>query len=384
MRQTVILMTIATLCFPAVTLAEKVRVEVLQNQLDHPWALAFLPDDRGMLITLRGGELKRWRQGEGLSAAISGVPQVWANGQGGLLDVALAPDFAQSRRVWLSYAEAGEEGKAGTAVGYGRLSDDERRLENFRVVFRQQPKLSTGNHFGGRLVFDGKGYLFIGLGENNQRATAQDLDKLQGKVVRLTEDGRVPDDNPFVGRADARAEIWSYGIRNPQGMAMNPWSHTLWLNEHGPRGGDEINIPQKGKNYGWPLATHGVNYSGLAIPEAQGTAVAGTEAPLFVWKQSPAVSGMAFYDAQTFPQWRNKLFIGALKDQSLIVLRVNGEKVHEEARLLGDRGKRIRDVRVGPDGYLYLLTDESNGELLKVSPATQDQVTGITTTSRHA
>ncbi|MEL0554812.1 PQQ-dependent sugar dehydrogenase [Raoultella sp. RIT712] len=384
MRQTVILMTIATLCFPAVTLAEKVRVEVLQNQLDHPWALAFLPDDRGMLITLRGGELKRWRQGEGLSAAISGVPQVWANGQGGLLDVALAPDFAQSRRVWLSYAEAGEEGKAGTAVGYGRLSDDERRLENFRVVFRQQPKLSTGNHFGGRLVFDGKGYLFIGLGENNQRATAQDLDKLQGKVVRLTEDGRVPDDNPFVGRAGARAEIWSYGIRNPQGMAMNPWSHTLWLNEHGPRGGDEINIPQKGKNYGWPLATHGVNYSGLAIPEAQGTAVAGTEAPLFVWKQSPAVSGMAFYDAQTFPQWRNKLFIGALKDQSLIVLRVNGEKVHEEARLLGDRGKRIRDVRVGPDGYLYLLTDESNGELLKVSPATQDQVTGITTTSRHA
>ncbi|WP_370462469.1 PQQ-dependent sugar dehydrogenase [Raoultella sp. RIT712] len=377
-------MTIATLCFPAVTLAEKVRVEVLQNQLDHPWALAFLPDDRGMLITLRGGELKRWRQGEGLSAAISGVPQVWANGQGGLLDVALAPDFAQSRRVWLSYAEAGEEGKAGTAVGYGRLSDDERRLENFRVVFRQQPKLSTGNHFGGRLVFDGKGYLFIGLGENNQRATAQDLDKLQGKVVRLTEDGRVPDDNPFVGRAGARAEIWSYGIRNPQGMAMNPWSHTLWLNEHGPRGGDEINIPQKGKNYGWPLATHGVNYSGLAIPEAQGTAVAGTEAPLFVWKQSPAVSGMAFYDAQTFPQWRNKLFIGALKDQSLIVLRVNGEKVHEEARLLGDRGKRIRDVRVGPDGYLYLLTDESNGELLKVSPATQDQVTGITTTSRHA
>lgn len=384
MRQTVILLTIAALCFPAVTLAEKVRVEVLQNQLDHPWALAFLPDDRGMLITLRGGELKRWRQGEGLSAAISGVPQVWANGQGGLLDVALAPDFAQSRRVWLSYAEAGEEGKAGTAVGYGRLSDDERRLENFRVVFRQQPKLSTGNHFGGRLVFDGKGYLFIGLGENNQRATAQDLDKLQGKVVRLTEDGRVPDDNPFVGRAGARAEIWSYGIRNPQGMAMNPWSHTLWLNEHGPRGGDEINIPQKGKNYGWPLATHGVNYSGLAIPEAQGTAVAGTEAPLFVWKQSPAVSGMAFYDAQTFPQWRNKLFIGALKDQSLIVLRVNGEKVHEETRLLGDRGKRIRDVRVGPDGYLYLLTDESNGELLKVSPATQDQVTGITTTSRHA
>ena len=207
------------------------------------------------------------------------------------------------------------------------------------------------------------------LGENNQRPTAQDLDKLQGKVVRLTQDGEVPADNPFVHRAGARPEIWSYGIRNPQGMAMNPWSDTLWLNEHGPRGGDEINIPQKGKNYGWPLATHGVNYSGLAIPEAQGTAVAGTEAPLFVWKHSPAVSGMAFYAASTFPQWQHKLFIGALKDQSLIVLKVDGDKVREEARILGERGKRIRDVRVGPDGYLYVLTDESNGELLKVSPA---------------
>ncbi|TDV13004.1 glucose/arabinose dehydrogenase [Raoultella planticola] len=369
MRQVAISLMLATLLFPAVTLAGKVRVEVLQNQLAHPWALAFLPDDQGILITLRSGELKRWRQGEGLSAAITGVPPVWASGQGGLLDVALAPDFAHARRVWLSFAEVGDDGKAGTAVGYGRLSDNLQQLEHFQVVFRQQPKLSTGNHFGGRLVFDGKGYLFIGLGENNQRPTAQDLDKLQGKVVRLTQDGKVPADNPFVHRAGARPEIWSYGIRNPQGMAMNPWTDTLWLNEHGPRGGDEINIPQKGKNYGWPLATHGVNYSGLAIPEAQGTAVAGTEAPLFVWKRSPAVSGMAFYAAPTFPQWQHKLFIGALKDQSLIVLKVDGDKVSEEARILGDRGKRIRDVRVGPDGYLYVLTDESNGELLKVSPA---------------
>lgn len=369
MRQVAISLMLATLLFPAVTLAGKVRVEVLQNQLAHPWALAFLPDDQGILITLRSGELKRWRQGEGLSVAITGVPPVWASGQGGLLDVALAPDFAHSRRVWLSFAEVGDDGKAGTAVGYGRLSDNLQQLEHFQVVFRQQPKLSTGNHFGGRLVFDGKGYLFIGLGENNQRPTAQDLDKLQGKVVRLTQDGKVPADNPFVHRAGARPEIWSYGIRNPQGMAMNPWTDTLWLNEHGPRGGDEINIPQKGKNYGWPLATHGVNYSGLAIPEAQGTAVAGTEAPLFVWKRSPAVSGMAFYAAPTFPQWQHNLFIGALKDQSLIVLKVDGDKVSEEARILGERGKRIRDVRVGPDGYLYVLTDESNGELLKVSPA---------------
>jgi glucose/arabinose dehydrogenase len=230
------------------------------------------------------------------------------------------------------------------------------------------PKLSTGNHFGGRLVFDGKGYLYIGLGENNQRSAAQDLDKLQGKVVRLTAQGKVPPNNPFVNQPGARPEIWSYGIRNPQGMAMNPWSYTLWLNEHGPRGGDEINIPERGKNYGWPLATHGIHYSGLPIPEAKGKKVAGTEAPLFFWQHSPAVSGMAFYSANTFPQWQHKLFIGALKDEEVIVLNVDGNTVTEEGRLLGDRKQRIRDVRVGPDGYLYVLTDESDGQLWKVSP----------------
>lgn len=345
-----------------------VNVEVLQNNLAHPWALAFLPDDQGLLLTLRDGELRRWQAGKGLSAPLAGVPKAWARGQGGLLDVALAPDFAQSRRVWLSYSEAGDDGKAGTAVGFGRLSDDFARLENFQTVFRQMPKLSTGNHFGGRLVFDGKGYLFIGLGENNQRPTAQDLDKLQGKVVRLTDQGKVPPDNPFVNQPGARAEIWSYGIRNPQGMAMNPWSDVLWLNEHGPRGGDEINIVQKGKNYGWPIATWGINYSGLKIPEAKGEIVPGTEQPIFYWQKSPAVSGMAFYNADRFPQWREKLFIGALKDKAVIVMRVKGDSVTEEGRILTDRGQRIRDVRTGPDGYLYVLTDESSGELLKVSP----------------
>lgn len=280
----------------------------------------------------------------------------------------LAPDFERSRRVWLSFAEADHEGKAGTAVGYGRLSDDLKHLQAFQTVFRQMPKLSTGNHFGGRMVFDGKGYLFIGLGENNQRATAQDLDKLQGKVVRLTDEGSIPPDNPFVNQAGARPEIWSYGIRNPQGMAMNPWSDTLWLNEHGPRGGDEINIPEKGKNYGWPLATWGMNYSGLKIPEAKGGIVEGTEQPVFYWEKSPAVSGMAFYNSDTFAQWRQKVFIGALKDQDVIVLSVNGNQVTEDGRILRERGQRIRDVRVGPDGYLYVLTDESDGQLLKVSP----------------
>lgn len=367
MRPIPLLLILSALALPALSQAA-VRVEVLQNRLAQPWGMAFLPDAQGILITLRGGELKRWQPGKGLSAPIAGVPQVWANGQGGLLDVALAPDFAQSRRVWLSYAESDASGKAGTAVGYGRLSEDATQLTNFTVVFRQQPKLSVGNHFGGRLVFDGKGYVFIGLGENNQRATAQDLSKLQGKVVRLTETGGVPPDNPFVGRADARPEIWAYGIRNPQGMAMNPWSEALWLNEHGPRGGDEINIPQAGKKYGWPLATHGINYSGLPIPEAKGKTVPGTEPPLYVWPVSPGVSGMAFYSAPTFPQWQHKLFIGALKETSLIVLAVDGNQVREEGRLLEARGKRIRDVRVGPDGYLYVLTDESNGELLRLSP----------------
>lgn len=348
---------------------EPVNVEVVQDKLNHPWSLAFLPDGQGALITQRGGELLRWQPGKGVSAPIKGVPKVWAHGQGGLLDVVLAPDFDRSRRVWLSYAEAGPDGKAGTAVGYGRLSDDLRQLADFNVVFRQMPKLSTGNHFGGRLVFDGKGYLFISLGENNQRPTAQALDKLQGKVVRLTDQGTVPQDNPFVGRPGARPEIWSYGIRNPQGLAMNPWSHALWLNEHGPRGGDEINIPEKGKNYGWPLATYGINYSGQPIPEAKGETVQGTEPPLFVWRQSPAVSGMAFYNAATFPQWQHHLFIGALKDKSVIVMKVNGDSVTEEMRILKDRGQRVRDVRVGPDGYLYALTDETNGELLKISPA---------------
>ncbi|UOZ19719.1 PQQ-dependent sugar dehydrogenase [Enterobacter asburiae] len=366
-----LLISLPALFIPFSLLAapEAVKVEVLQNKLDHPWSLAFLPDNKGLLVTLKGGQLKRWQAGKGLSDPIVGVPKVWANGQGGLLDVVLDPDFEKSRRIWLSFAEAGSDGKAGTAVGYGRLSDDLTRIEAFQVVFRQMPKLSTGNHFGGRLVFDGKGSLFIGLGENNQRPTAQDLDKLQGKVVRLTEDGKVPPDNPFVNTPGARPEIWSYGIRNPQGMAMNPWSDALWLNEHGPRGGDEINIPEKGKNYGWPLATHGINYSCLKIPEAKGEHVEGTEKPLFVWKVSPAVSGMAFYNSDIFPQWKNKLFIGALKEKDVIVLSVEGNKVTEDGRILGDRDKRIRDVRVGPDGYLYVLTDETDGQLLKVSPS---------------
>ena len=340
------------------------QVDEVIGGLEHPWSLAFLPNDQGLLITERPGRLRLLKIGGRLSPPIDGVPAVYARGQGGLLEVALSPQFAQDRLVYLAYAEAGD-GKAGTAVGRGRLSDDGARLENFQRIFQQQPKLSTGIHFGARLVFDRDGYLFIALGENNQRPTAQDLDKLQGKLVRLHADGRVPADNPFVNRPGARPEIWSYGHRNPQGMALDPRSGTLWLHEHGPRGGDEINLPRAGRNYGWPLATHGINYSFTAIPEAKGKRVEGTEPPHYVWEKSPAISGMAFYSQTRFPAWRDNLFIGALKGE-LIRLQLDGERVVHEERLLGQLGKRIRDVRQGPDGFLYLLTDEPNGKLLRV------------------
>ena len=345
------------------------RVTAVVGGLNHPWAMAFLPEG-GVLITERPGSLRLLRIPGGLSKPLAGVPKVAAQGQGGLLDVALSPDFAKDRYVYLSYAEA-EGSKSGTAVGRGRLSADGTALEDFRVLFRQQPKLSSGLHYGSRLVFDGKGYLYISLGENNQRPTAQDLDKLQGKVVRLKVDGSVPTDNPFVGQAGARPEIWSYGHRNPQGMALNPWTGQLWENEHGPRGGDEINLVQRGKNYGWPLVTHGINYSGQPIPEAKGADLPGMEAPLYWWPKSPAISGMAFYNADRFPAWRNSVFIGALANQNLIRLTLDGDRVVAQEWLLTDRKQRIRDVRQGPDGYVYVLIDASPGELLRLAPAEQ-------------
>lgn len=345
----------------------RLSVTPITQGLDHPWALAFLPDSRGMLVTERPGNLRLVGADGKLSAPLSGVPKVWAKGQGGLLDVVLSPDFKQDRMVYLSYAEGGGEGgTAGTVVGRGRLADDLSGLKDFKVIFRQEPKLSTGNHFGSRLVFDRDGYLFITLGENNDRATAQDLDKLQGKIVRLYPDGRVPDDNPFVGQSGVRPEIWSYGHRSPQGAALNPWSGTLWENEHGPKGGDEINIVERGKNYGWPLATHGINYSGAPIPEAVGQTAPGTVQPHHVWEKSPGISGMAFYDGDRFKAWQHNVFIGALATKELIRLQFDGDKVVHEERLMGELKERIRDVRQGPDGYLYVLTDEDKGSLYKL------------------
>ncbi|AVH39483.1 oxidoreductase [Pseudomonas monteilii] len=344
-------------------------VSTLADGLRNPWALAFLPGGKDMLVTERAGNLRLVNAEGKVGPPISGVPKVWAEGQGGLLDVVLSPAFDKDRTVYLSYAEEGSDGKAGTAVGRGQLSEDRARLENFTVIFRQQPKLSVGNHFGSRLVFDRNGYLFIALGENNQRPTAQDLDKLQGKIVRILPDGEVPKDNPFVGNDNVRPEIWSFGHRNQQGAALNPWTGKLWTHEHGPRGGDEINIPEPGKNYGWPIATHGINYSLLPIPEAKGKHVDGMVDPHHVWEKSPGISGMAFYDSPTFKAWDHNLFIGALATQELIRLQLDGDKVLHEERLLGDLKARIRDVRVGPDGYLYVLTDDKDGALLKVGLA---------------
>ena len=366
-------------CFPLMAHAAQERtlpsetgelsVSTVADGLRHPWALAFLPNDQGMLITEQPGNLRVVTAAGRVGPAIAGLPKVWAKGQGGLLDVVLSPEFAKDRTVYLSYSEAGADDKGGTAVGRGQLSDDLARLENFEVIFRQQPKLSEGNHFGSRLVFDRNGYLFIALGENNQRPTAQDLDKLQGKLVRTLPDGKVPKDNPFVGRPNVREEIWSFGHRNQQGAALNPWTGAIWTHEHGPKGGDEINIPQAGKNYGWPIATHGINYSGLPIPEAEGKHVEGMVDPHHVWEKSPGISGMAFYDSPTFTPWDHNLFIGALASRELIRLQLDGDKIVHEERLLGDLDARIRDVRVGPDGYVYVLTDSNDGQLLKIGLA---------------
>lgn len=339
------------------------RAVTVASGLEHPWGLVFLPDGR-MLVTERPGRLRIVSANGQLSAPLSGVPAVAARGQGGLLDVALAPDFAQSRVIYLSYAEPGEAGSAGTTVARARFSDE--GLSDVQVIFRQEPKLTGGAHFGSRLVFTPDGYLFITTGERGQGHLSQDLSRHQGKLIRLRPDGTVPPDNPFVGRANARPEIWSYGHRNLQGAALHPETGALWTVEHGAMGGDELNIPRPGLNYGWPVITYGRDYSGAAISE--GTAKEGMEQPVHYWDPSIAPSGLLFYTGDRFPRWRGNLFVGALNFQLLARLELTGDRVVAEERLLQGYRQRIRDVRQGPDGYIYLLTDEDDGRLVRLEP----------------
>lgn len=344
------------------TAKELVRVATVARGLEHPWSLAFLPDGR-ILVTERSGRMRVVGRDGALSAPLAGVPAVVAQGQGGLLDVALDRDFATNRTIYLSYAEAGEGG-AGTAVARARLADA--ALSDVRVIFRQQPKVRGGLHFGSRIVQARDGNLFIVLGERFQRDRSQDLDTHLGKVVRVRSEGGAPPDNPFAGRPGVLPEIWSYGHRNAQGAALHPLTGALWMHEHGARGGDEINIPEAGRNHGWPVITHGIDYSGAKIGE--GKFKAGMEPPIYVWDPSIAPSGMAFYGGDAFPAWRGNLFVGALRGQMLVRLELEGNKVLREERLLQGLNERIRDVRAGPDGLIYLLTDSADGRVLRLEP----------------
>jgi glucose/arabinose dehydrogenase len=342
----------------------RIRVATVTEGLENPWGLAFLPDGR-MLVTERPGRLRLIEKNGRVSSPLAGVPEVYARGQGGLLDVALDPRFAENRLVYLSFAESGEGG-AGTAVTRGRLGEG--GLEDVAVVFRQKPKVAGSNHWGSRLVFARDGTLFVTLGDRfSYRDRAQDLGTHLGKIVRINSDGAAPSDNPFVGRAGALPEIWSLGHRNIQGAALHPTSGQLWEVEHGARGGDEINLAAPGRNYGWPVITYGVDYSGAKIGE--GTAKPGMEQPIYYWDPSIAPSGMAFYTGDKLPAWRGNLFVGALKAQRLVRLELDGARIVREERLLAGLGERIRDVRQGPDGFLYLLTDAGDGRILRVEPA---------------
>lgn len=346
--------------------AGDLRIETVATGLEHPWAVALLPDGR-FLVTERPGRLRRISADGAVSPPLAGVPEVFADGQGGLLDVVLDPDFARNQRIWLSYAEPGPDDTAGTAVATATLGDA--ALSDLRVIYRQIPKLKGPNHFGSRIAFDGNGHVFISQGERNQKELAQDLEVLQGKLVRLNLDGSLPADNPFADGVGVRRAIWSYGHRNMQGMAVDPRTGRLWQSEHGPRGGDEINLPEAGKNYGWPVISDGMDYlTNRPYAETRGREAPGMERPYHVWAKSPALSGMAFLTGHPDSAWNDSLLLGALAGQSLIRLSLDGDRIVAEERLLTDLRHRIRDVRVAADGRVYVLTDASDGQLLRLTP----------------
>jgi glucose/arabinose dehydrogenase len=343
------------------------NVETVATGLANPWALAFLPDRR-MLVTERPGRLRIVTRDGKLSPPVDGLPPIFVRGQGGLLDVITDRDYAQNRTIYFCFADP-FSGGGRTSLARAKLADGAMpKLEDLTIIFRQEGPPSSGNHYGCRIVQMPDNTLFLTMGDHYApRDEAQNLGNHIGKIVRIRPDGSVPPDNPFVNRAGAKPEIWSYGHRNSQGAAINPASGKLWMHEHGPRGGDEINIPQAGKNYGWPVIGYGIDYSGAKIHE--GTHKAGMEQPVVQWTPVIAPSGMAFYTGSLFPSWKGNLFIGGLATQVLVRLELDGEKVTKEERLLGDLRERIRDVRNGPDGALWLLTDNSAGRILRVTPA---------------
>ena len=348
------------------------QVQTVVGALDHPWAVAFLPGGR-FLVTERPGRLRVVESDGTLRPPVAGLPAVAAGGQGGLLDVVTDSRFAANGTIYFCFSEPGPSGTNGTALARARLSDDRTRLEDVRVIFSQQPKVASRLHFGCRIVermVGGQpdGTLFLTLGERfTQRDAAQKLDNDLGKIVRVGKDGSIPPDNPFVGKAGARPEIWSYGHRNVQGATLAA-DDTLWTDEHGPMGGDEINLPQAGKNYGWPLVSFGLNYDGTPVGTGQ-SSMAGTEPPLHHWTPSIAPSGMAFLTSERYgPQWRGNLFVGSLKFKYLDRIELKDGRVVAEHKLLQELDQRIRDVRQGPDGLLYVLTDEPAGRLVRLLP----------------
>lgn len=335
---------------------------VLTGGLANPWGLAFLPDGR-MLITERPGRLRIFDAGTGLSRPLSGLPEVFARDQGGLLDVVPHPDYADNGWIYLTYAMPADGG-ARTAISRARL--DGLALRDLESVFVAQNPGSGGRQFGSRIAFGSDGKLYVSIGERGDPDAAQNLQNHNGTVLRLNADGSVPPDNPFVGRADALPSVYTYGHRNPQGMIRHPLRDEIWLHEHGPQGGDEINRLVAGANYGWPVVTFGRSYAGFPIGE--GSAKPGMQPPLYHWTPSIAPSGMAFYEGDAFPNWRGNLFVGSLKFRYLARVVLDGTRVVSEERLVEQAFGRIRDVRQGPDGLIYILTDESDGRLIRLQP----------------
>lgn len=349
--------------------AGAVVIEDVTDGLTHPWGMDFLPGGERLLVTERSGDLHVLNMNTGaLSGPVEGTPTVFAQGQGGMLDVAVGPNFQESRYVYLSFSEPGSEGSASTALGRGRMPEGSNRLEDFEVLFRQQPKIVGPNHFGGRIVFSNDGeHLFLTMGERFQFEPAQDSTNTLGTIARLNLDGSVPEGNPFVGQG-GEDEIWSFGHRNIESATIHPETGRLWIAEMGPLGGDELNQPQAGRNYGWPTVSWGQDYDGADIPDPP-THPRFADAVIH-WTPVISPSGMAFYTGDQFPEWQGSALIGSLSDQSLVRVEIDGGQATEAERIPME-GARIRSVDQGPDGNVYVLTDQDDGNVWRVRPLEQ-------------